>query len=66
MMRYVTDAENLKLMMVLLKETSKSIQFEAFHVFKVGFTRLLRFLAGVIQRIHIQKVRCDGTLQRNM
>jgi Mo25-like len=35
MMRYVTDAENLKLMMVLLKETSKSIQFEAFHVFKV-------------------------------
>jgi calcium binding protein 39 len=35
MMRYVTDSENLKLMMVLLKETSKSIPFEAFHVFKV-------------------------------
>jgi calcium binding protein 39 len=35
MMRFVTDAENLKLMMVLLKDSSKSIQFEAFHVFKV-------------------------------
>mmetsp|Transcript_11561 Transcript_11561/g.34696 ORF Transcript_11561/g.34696 Transcript_11561/m.34696 type:complete len:336 (+) Transcript_11561:410-1417(+) len=35
MMRYVSDQDNLKLMMVLLKDTSKSIQFEAFHVFKV-------------------------------
>ncbi len=35
MMRFVSDAENLKLMMVLLKDSSKSIQFEAFHVFKV-------------------------------
>lgn len=35
MMKYVSEAENLKLMMVLLKDTSRSIQFEAFHVFKV-------------------------------
>ena len=34
MMRYVGDPANLKLMMILLKDTSRSIQFEAFHVFK--------------------------------
>ncbi len=35
MMRYVSDVNNLKLMMILLKDNSRSIQFEAFHVFKV-------------------------------
>ena len=35
MIRYVGDVENLKLMMVLLKDPFRSIQFEAFHVFKV-------------------------------
>lgn len=35
MMSYVSDAGNLKLMMTLLKDSSRSIQFEAFHVFKV-------------------------------
>lgn len=35
MMQYVSDVENLKLMMNLLRDSSKSIQFEAFHVFKV-------------------------------
>jgi calcium binding protein 39 len=35
MMAYVSDVSNLKLMMNLLKDASKSIQFEAFHVFKV-------------------------------
>ena len=35
MMKYVTDPVNLKLMMILLKDNSRSIQFEAFHVFKV-------------------------------
>ncbi len=33
-MRYVSEVDNLKLMMVLLKDQSRSIQFEAFHVFK--------------------------------
>lgn len=37
MLRYVGDPMNLKLMMILLKDPSRSIQFEAFHVFKVGF-----------------------------
>jgi hypothetical protein len=36
MMRYVSDVRNLMLMMNLLKDNSRSIQFEAFHVFKVG------------------------------
>lgn len=35
MMRYVGDVGNLVLMMNLLKDRSRSIQFEAFHVFKV-------------------------------
>jgi calcium binding protein 39 len=35
MTRYISSEENLKLMMNLLKDKSKNIQFEAFHVFKV-------------------------------
>lgn len=35
MMLYINEAENLKLMMNLLRKTTKSIQFEAFHVFKI-------------------------------
>jgi len=34
-LRFVNDLENLKLIMNCLKDSSKSIQFEAFHVFKV-------------------------------
>ncbi|BGP19421.1 hypothetical protein JCM10213_000658 [Rhodosporidiobolus nylandii] len=35
MTRYIANEENLKVMMNLLKDRSKNIQFEAFHVFKV-------------------------------
>ena len=35
MMRYVSSCNNLQLMMVLLKDPSNAIQYEAFHVFKV-------------------------------
>lgn len=35
MTRYISNAENLKLMMNLLRDRSRNIQFEAFHVFKV-------------------------------
>lgn len=35
MTRYIGNEQNLKLMMNLLKDRSKNIQFEAFHVFKV-------------------------------
>lgn len=39
MTRYIANEENLKVMMNLLKDRSKNIQFEAFHVFKVGSSR---------------------------
>jgi hypothetical protein len=35
MTRYIANDTNLKMMMILLKNKSKNIQFEAFHVFKV-------------------------------
>jgi len=35
MTRYISNPDNLKLMMIMLKEKSRNIQFEAFHVFKV-------------------------------
>ena len=35
MTKYVTNADNLKLLMNLLRDKSKNIQYEAFHVFKV-------------------------------
>ncbi|EGC39754.1 hypothetical protein DICPUDRAFT_93519 [Dictyostelium purpureum] len=35
MTKYISSAANLKLMMNLLRDKSKSIQYEAFHVFKV-------------------------------
>jgi len=35
MTKYISDQQNLKLMMTLLRDKSRSIQFEAFHVFKV-------------------------------
>ena len=35
MTRYIANEANLKLIMNLLKDKSKNIQFEAFHVFKV-------------------------------
>jgi calcium binding protein 39 len=35
MTRYIASSENLKLMMNLLRDKSRNIQFEAFHVFKV-------------------------------
>lgn len=35
MTRYISNSANMKLMMNLLREQSKNIQFEAFHVFKV-------------------------------
>nr|GMD19434.1 putative MO25-like protein At5g47540 [Ipomoea batatas]GMD21070.1 putative MO25-like protein At5g47540 [Ipomoea batatas] len=34
MTRYVSSRDNLRILMNLLRESSKSIQIEAFHVFK--------------------------------
>ena len=41
MTRYISSTDNLKLMMNMLKEKSRNIQFEAFHVFKVDSFSLL-------------------------
>ncbi|RWS22914.1 protein Mo25-like isoform X2, partial [Leptotrombidium deliense] len=35
MTKYISSPDNLKLMMTMLKDKSRNIQFEAFHVFKV-------------------------------
>lgn len=35
MIKYINSAENLKIIMNLLRGTTKAIQFEAFHVFKI-------------------------------
>ena len=35
MTRYISNTENLKLMMTMPRDRSRNIQFEAFHVFKV-------------------------------
>ena len=35
MKKYISNPDNLKCMMTMLKEKSRNIQFEAFHVFKV-------------------------------
>ena len=40
MTRYIASEANLKRMMNLLRDKSRNIQFEAFHVFKVGFSPL--------------------------
>ena len=37
MNRYIASPENLLMVMAMLKESSKNIQFEAFHVFKVDW-----------------------------
>ncbi|SPO24954.1 related to HYM1 - component of the RAM signaling network [Ustilago trichophora] len=53
MTRYISSEDNLKMMMNLLRDRSKNIQFEAFHVFKV-FVANPKKPAGV-----------EGILRRN-
>ena len=55
MMRYVGDPANLKLMMILLKDSSRSIQFEAFHVFKAGPSLML--MRAEVQRQPVKWAR---------
>lgn len=44
MTKYITNTDNLKQQMNLLKEKSKNIQFEAFHVFKVSLLLFNNFI----------------------
>eukprot|EP00953_Heterococcus_sp_UTEX-ZZ885_P015498 8725-Heterococcus_DN1.PRE.5 len=43
MMRYICNKDNLKRMMMLLRDQSSNIQFEAFHVFKVRICQLTSY-----------------------
>lgn len=47
MTRYIANEANLKMMMNLLRDKSKNIQFEAFHVFKVNGSRQYHAVADV-------------------
>jgi calcium binding protein 39 len=47
MTRYIANEANLKMMMNLLRDKSRNIQFEAFHVFKV---RLPLYNSGICIR----------------
>ena len=50
MTKYIANEANLKMMMNLLRDKSKNIQFEAFHVFKVGFP-----LLGALHHTHFPR-----------
>ena len=54
MTRYISNEKNLKLMMNMLREKSKNIQFEAFHVFKVGDTVI--FYKVLYKSVHSYEV----------
>jgi calcium binding protein 39 len=50
MSKYISNPENLKLMMNLLRDPSRNIQFEAFHVFKVSSCHL--YYVGLTPKKH--------------
>ena len=52
MTRYISNPDNLKLMMNMLREKSRNIQFEGFHVFKVSsWQHVSRLLFLIILKI---------------
>lgn len=46
MTRYIASVENLQIIMNTLRDKSKNIQFEAFHVFKVRLLCQMQFYLG--------------------
>jgi len=61
MTRYIAASTNLKLMMTLLTDKSRSIQFEAFHVFKV-FVANPNKPAAVLEILQKNKEKLVGYL----
>lgn len=45
MTQYISHESNLKMMMNFLRDKSRNVQFEAFHVFKVSRLALARYRA---------------------
>ena len=52
MTKYIANEANLKMMMNLLRDKSKNIQFEAFHVFKVHTSLSLLLCACELHLIY--------------
>lgn len=59
MTKYISNPDNLKLMMNMLKEKSRNIQFEAFHVFKVSSSPAAAERAE-IHLVRLRLVLCDS------
>jgi hypothetical protein len=64
MTRYIANEGNLKMMMNLLRDKSKNIQFEAFHVFKVGQCSVAR-LRLCSAADYLPCPRCLSRIRRN-
>ncbi|EST10128.1 Mo25-like protein [Kalmanozyma brasiliensis GHG001] len=62
MTRYISSEDNLKMMMNLLRDKSKNIQFEAFHVFKVFVANPKKppQIEGILRRNRERLVRFLG------
>ena len=58
MLKYVADPMNLMMMMILLKDNSRSIQFEAFHVFKVRRLSRVAAMLGQHEQIKTRDLSC--------
>ena len=68
MTRYISNPENLKLMMNMLKDKSRNIQFEAFHVFKVRFSYrnfTFYFFKCLRQHTYITSIVVKGAIVLN-
>jgi calcium binding protein 39 len=53
MVRFVSEVQHLMMLMMLLKDSSRSTQFEAFHVFKVD--------GALHVHVHVHAVHLCGT-----
>lgn len=53
MTRYIANEANLKTMMNFLRDKSRNIQFEAFHVFKVGAFPTILLEEGALNDIQV-------------
>lgn len=58
MTRYISDESNLKMMMNLLRDKSRNIQFEAFHVFKVRASSESIYIYGMFSAWFRPGIRC--------
>lgn len=65
MTKYISNEANLKMMMNLLRDKSKNIQFEAFHVFKVGCLWFILFSLSYSSRTGLRRKPEETTSNRD-